>query len=368
MRYSNILLAASLLLIFYVLSAVPALAVADSFEPIRALPGPDGNVYTLISGNDSVNNNIFVFSPDGRLLRTIDGHADDIAFDAAGNLYAGDFRNMNILRMDINGRVTGVWYYPAKADIAVGSMAVSTDGKLYISEYYIPPPSDTPARPEFNYSRIFLLYENGTQQLVYSENNTNFPTGFRSMAIDANGTIYAVSMPNSFEIIAPDGTARTIGKLGSEDGRFSTITGIALGEDGYLYVTEYGNHRVQKITTDGTFVAKWNGAGLDPFLYPYSVAADASGRVYVTDPHNERIVWLTPAYTFGINATDNLKGQGITWGNVYQGTNYTSRLQEALNEKEATASPTPGFSPLMSLMGISLTGAALCLGRAGKKR
>jgi hypothetical protein len=167
-------------------------------------------------------------------VRTIDACASEIAFDAAGNLYAGDFRNMNIRKMDINGSVTGVSYLRAKADIAVGSMAVSPDGKLYISEFYIPPPSDTPARPEFNDSRVFLPFENGTQQLVYSENNTNFPTGFHSMAVDANGTVYAAGLPNSFEIIAPDETARTVGKLGSDDGQFSTITGIALGKDGYL--------------------------------------------------------------------------------------------------------------------------------------
>jgi DNA-binding beta-propeller fold protein YncE len=366
MRYSNILLAASLLLIFCVLLTVPALAVADTFEPVRAVLGPDGNIYALVSGNDSTINHIFVFSLDGRLLRAIDGRADEIAFDASGNLYAGDFMNKHIRKMDINGEVAGVWDYQAKANIAVGCMAVSPEGKLYISEFYIPPQYGMPAESEFNDSRISILYENGTQQLVYSENNTNPPTGFHTMAVDSNGTIYAASLPDSFEIIAPDGTARTVGMFGSENGRFSMITGIALGKDGYLYVTEYGNHRVQKLATDGSFVTKWNGAGLDPFLYPYSAAADASGKVYVADPHNERIVWLTPEYNFGEIKTENLKGQGISWGNIFQGTNYSTRLQEALNEDKA--SPTPGFSPLVSLLGIALAGAALCLGRAGKKQ
>jgi DNA-binding beta-propeller fold protein YncE len=367
MRYFNIILSASLLLILCVLSTTPALAVADPFEPVRVAMGPDGNIYALISGNDSTVNHIFVFSPDGRLLRAIDGRASEIAFDDSGNLYAGDFMNGYIRKMDINGSITGFWNYQPKTDIAVGSMAVSPDGKLYISEFYIPPQYTTPFEPEFNDSRIFILYENGTQQLVYSENNTNPPTGFHGMTVDANGTIYAVGLPNLIKIISPNGTASTVGMFGLEDGCFSMITNIALGKDGYLYVTEYGNHRVQKLTTDGSFVTKWNGAGLDPFLYPYSAVADASGKVYVADPHNERIVWLTPEYTYGINTTENMKGQGVTWGNVYQGTNYTTRLQEVLNEKEAAAS-TPGFSPFMSLTGIFMAGAVLCLGRAGKKR
>ena len=245
-------------------------------------------------------------------------------------------------------------------------MAVSPDGKLYLSEFYIEPPYNTSVAPAFNGSHIAILYTNGTEQLVYMENNTNNPIGAGIMAVDANGTIYAISTSNSFKIISPDGTVRTVGRISAEDGGFNMITGISLGLDGYLYVTEYGNHRVQKLTTDGTFVAKWNGAGADRFLYPWGAAADANGKVYVPDPNNERIVWLTPGYAFGDNTTENLKGQGITWGNVYQGTNYTSRRQEIKNEQETSS--TPGFSPLISLTGIFLAGAVLYLGRAGKKR
>ncbi len=166
------------------------------------------------------------------------------------------------------------------------------------------------------------------------------------MAVDANGTVYAVNTAYSFKIIAPDGTVTTIGNRGPENGEFNNITGISLGRDGYLYVSEYGNHRVQKLTTDGTFVTKWNGAGADAFLFPMGTAADANGKLYVADPNNERIVWLTTGYTFGDNKTDNMKGQGSTWGYVCQGTNYTTRLQEAI--KHQTLRPRrrrPVFPP-----------------------
>jgi hypothetical protein len=186
------------------------------------------------------------------------------------------------------------------------------------------------------------------------------------MAIDVDGTIYAMRSSNSFEIIAPDGNVTTVGHASGGDGAFNTITGISLGRDGYLYVTEYGNHCVQKLTTNGTFVQKWNGAGLDAFLYPYGASADANGKVYVADPHNERIVWVTPQYTFGDNVAENLKGLGTAWGNVYQGTNYTTRLQEVIAENQATATATPGFTPLMALGGVFLAGIVLCRRRACK--
>ena len=111
MKYFNIILSASLLLILCVLSAAPALAVADPFEPVHIALGPDDNIYALISGNESTVNHIFVFAPDGRLVRTIDGRADQIAFDAAGNLYATDITNAFIRKMDVFGNVTAVWNY-----------------------------------------------------------------------------------------------------------------------------------------------------------------------------------------------------------------------------------------------------------------
>jgi sugar lactone lactonase YvrE len=356
MRYFNIILSTSLLLVLCALSAAPALAVTDYFEPLHIALGPDGNIYALAEGNESTNNHIFVFAPDGRPVKTIDGHADEIAFDAAGNLYMlnrsfdNNDASIRITKTDKYGNATSLWSYRNNGmNLPVGSFAVSPDGRLYVSE--------------FNDSRIIRLNENGTEQVVYLENNMNLTIG--PMAVDANGTIYAVSTSNSFKIIAPDGTAKTVGRLGSSDGGFFSITGISLGKDGYLYVTESGNRRVQKLTTDGTFVAKWSGAGTYAFLYPFSATADASGKVYVVDPENERIVWFTPEYTFGENKTENLKGQDITWGNIYQGRNSTTRLQEQ-NENPAVTS-TPGFSPVMSLTGIFLTGVVLYLGRAGKK-
>jgi hypothetical protein len=73
LKYNEILLAALLLLVLCALSAAPALAIADQFEPQHIALGPDGNVYALISGNYSTSLHIFVFAPDGRLVRTIDG-------------------------------------------------------------------------------------------------------------------------------------------------------------------------------------------------------------------------------------------------------------------------------------------------------
>ena len=48
------------------------------------------------------------------------------------------------------------------------------------------------------------------------------------------------------------------------------------------------NHRIQKFSSDGTFLATWGsyGSGNGQFYYPGGVAVDGSGNVYVADTGN----------------------------------------------------------------------------------
>ena len=38
---------------------------------------------------------------------------------------------------------------------------------------------------------------------------------------------------------------------------FTGPRGLAIDNDGYLYVVEFGNNRVQKFTLGGDFITKW---------------------------------------------------------------------------------------------------------------
>ena len=51
------------------------------------------------------------------------------------------------------------------------------------------------------------------------------------------------------------------------------------------------NNRIQKFTSDGTFITKLGteGSGNGQFRYPWGIAVDSSGRVYVADDHNFRM-------------------------------------------------------------------------------
>src|SRR3990167_8602100 len=66
---------------------------------------------------------------------------------------------------------------------------------------------------------------------------------------------------------------------------------------GNVYVTDRHNNRVQKFSSDGTFITMWGSYGSEDgqFNYPGGVVVDASGNVYVTDYHNNRIQKFSPS-------------------------------------------------------------------------
>ncbi|MDO8727668.1 MAG: hypothetical protein Q7J35_16510 [Candidatus Methanoperedens sp.] len=52
-----------------------------------------------------------------------------------------------------------------------------------------------------------------------------------------------------------------------------------------------GNNRIQKFSSDGTFLTQWGsaGTGVSQFSNPLGIAVDSSGNVYVADSGNRRI-------------------------------------------------------------------------------
>lgn len=69
---------------------------------------------------------------------------------------------------------------------------------------------------------------------------------------------------------------------------------IAIGKDGSIFVADTFNHRIQKLTADGEFVKMWGifAQGSDPesFWGPRGIAVDNQGNVLVTDTGNKRIL------------------------------------------------------------------------------
>jgi hypothetical protein len=73
---------------------------------------------------------------------------------------------------------------------------------------------------------------------------------------------------------------------------FRRCTHTALSPQGEIYVSDgYGNARIHKYTPDGTRIQYWGepGSGPGQFNLPHNISCDADGWVYVADRENHRI-------------------------------------------------------------------------------
>ena len=86
------------------------------------------------------------------------------------------------------------------------------------------------------------------------------------------------------------------GTGGSGNGQFAYPYRVATDAAGNVYVADSGNNRIQKFTSTGTYLTQWGtyGTGNGQFYYPWGVATDAAGNVYVADTFNERIQKFAP--------------------------------------------------------------------------
>ncbi|MBC8280212.1 MAG: PD40 domain-containing protein [Chloroflexi bacterium] len=122
----------------------------------------------------------------------------------------------------------------------------------------------------------------------------------RGIAVDHNGNVYVADELNHrvlkfstqgqffYQIGASQGGKPV---SGDGDGEFNAPTSVAVDSEGRVYVSEWGNHRVQVFSPTGEFIGKWGTKGSDDgqFLSPFGLAADDTDHVYVVDANNHRI-------------------------------------------------------------------------------
>lgn len=233
-----------------------------------------------------------------------------LARDRNGALYVGDAGNNTVRKLDSTGVVSTV------AGIAVPVARTTTDG-------------------------------NGAAARFQS------PT---AGAMDASGNVYVTdSASHCIRKITPAGVVTTLAgspnNSGSADGigsaaRFSHPRGIAVDSTGTVYVADTFNHTIRKISASGettTFAGTPGVAGgqdgqgaAAQFMYPYGVAVDSTGNVYVTSA--DTIRKITPA---GLTSTiaGSTKGYADGTGSAAQFTVPYGIAVDASNNIFVTEAP-----------------------------
>ena len=243
-----------------------------------------------------------------------------LTVDSMGTVYVADSSNYLIRKITPGGVVTTL----------AGSTQGSTDGTGTNATFTTPwgvaiDSTGNVYVPDKNNHRIRKITPAGVvTTLAGSLSNTlgsadgtgtsatfNNPQG---VAMDSAGNMYVVDNgSHRIRKITPEGVVTTLAgsTQGSTDGTgtnatFNQPSGVAVDSAGNVYAAEFGNNRIRKITPTGVVTTlagslsntpgSTDGTGTNAsFSYPYGVAVDSTGNVYVADNGSHRIRKITPA-------------------------------------------------------------------------
>ena len=269
-----------------------------------------------------------------------------IAIDAQGVLYVVDSYTHRVRMVTPAGVVRtlaggslGDWAGGGLVD-GVGTdarfnfphgVAVDAQGNVYVADTF-----NHRIRRITPAGVVTTLAGSGPREVFGEQTNGGYADGPAStarffapfgVAVDGQGTVYVADYGNDrIRKISPAGVVSTLagsGVHGSADGsgneaQFMGPHSITLDAQGTLYVTDALGSRIRKVTLAGV-VSTVAGTGEEGYVdgagnkaqfdYPNGIAVDARGWLYVADAGNKRIRRITPA---GVVTTLAGTGEGGT--------------------------------------------------------
>lgn len=162
------------------------------------------------------------------------------------------------------------------------------------------------------------------------------------VAVSQQGHIYVADYGN-YRVLVMDSVGHYVtswGGLGSNAGQFSYPSSLAFDSQGQVYVVDRDNHRVQRFTQDGNYLGEWGsfGGGHGQFRSPTGIAISDTGIVYVADRDNQRIQrfdleghYLGQWGSYGNDAGQFIRPYGVAIGqngDVYISDSELHRIQQ----------------------------------------
>jgi DNA-binding beta-propeller fold protein YncE len=198
-----------------------------------------------------------------------------IAVDPKGNVYVTDPINGRLQKRSATGQVLAAFgrhaFAGASSKRTLGQfsypvgIAVAPRGAIYVSDQPL--------------GQIQELSDRGPIKVI------RLPGVQRWIAVDRQGALYVMNVHNLVEKLAPNGAS--LATLGPPEG-FNRPEGLAVDSQNNVYVVDTGNNRAVELSPTGARLAVFGETvGLSR---PEGIAVDIRGNVYVADTGHDRIV------------------------------------------------------------------------------
>ncbi len=269
---------------------------------------PLAGAASLLDHTDGTGANARFFNPTG------------VAVDGSGNVYVADGGDHTVRKITAGGVVSTLAGTSGQAGSRDGTSAlflypyaVAADGS---GNVYVADTGNNNIRKIAAGGNVSTLAGNagisGSSDGTGSAALFNQPQG---IAVDASGNVYVSDTNNStIRKVTAAGMVSTLagaaGQTGGSDGagasaRFSYPAGLAVDGSGNIYVADFDNSTIRKVTSGGsvsTFAGSAGNSGsLDGaggsarFNHPAGISVDAAGNVYVIDTSNQTVREISPA-------------------------------------------------------------------------
>lgn len=242
---------------------------------------------------DTGNNRIQVFDLDGEYVRSIgeagsgDGQLQivtDFLFDSDGHLQVVDAFNARIQTFMPDGTYMSQWGQGDAGDSATIPLWIfeDTDGN---GDFYV---SSLTAQKLYQYDRDSkVLLDTITAPVSFLVSSGTEPGWLkkpRDVTVDQEGYIYVADSDNDrIQVYAPNGTfVTTWGTMGSGEGQFNNPQSVTVGADNQVWVADVGNKRVEQFTVSLPPLVVTPDPDPDPD--PTSTPTPPAGETPVTSP------------------------------------------------------------------------------------
>ena len=354
-------------------------AMAQLSYPMGVAVDRAGNAYVADTGNHvirkvSPTGLVSTFAGLAGVAGTADGVGEQARFDmpigitvdSAGFLYIVDQYDSTVRRITPDGAVTTLQMISAQAANTVetapepglkhpSGLAVDCYGNIYITDTG----NNTIRKIAPDGSLSTLAGANGAPGSADGQGADAHFNGPFGIAVDLDGNIYVADQGNStIRKITADGTVTTIagkaGDPGSTNGvgaaaQFSFPAGLAVDDDGNLYVADRNNSTIRKIDSVGNVSTLAGIAGTDgsadgacataQFSFPVGLAVGPSGVVYVADTSANTVRMIRSAAPQGPMLRMKIVGSLVKlyWPASTSGYNLWSRSDLSPNGRWAPA-------------------------------